>query len=30
LDEQREILLRPTSVGHLEAWVNWNFSSSNK
>jgi thiol-disulfide isomerase/thioredoxin len=30
LDEQREILLRPTSVGHLEAWVAWNFSSSNK
>jgi thiol-disulfide isomerase/thioredoxin len=30
LDEQREILLRPTSVGHLEAWVAWNSSSSNK
>ena len=30
LDDQREILLRPTSVGHLEAWIAWNFSSSNK
>jgi thiol-disulfide isomerase/thioredoxin len=30
LDDQREILLRPTSVDHLEAWVDWNFSSSNK
>ncbi len=25
LDEQREILLRPTSVDHLEAWVDWNL-----
>jgi thiol-disulfide isomerase/thioredoxin len=23
LDDKREILLRPTSVGHLEAWVDW-------
>jgi thiol-disulfide isomerase/thioredoxin len=30
LDEQREILLRPTSVGHLEAWVAWNLVQGNK
>jgi thiol-disulfide isomerase/thioredoxin len=30
LDERREILLRPTSVGHLEAWVAWNLVQGNK
>jgi thiol-disulfide isomerase/thioredoxin len=30
LDEHREILLRPTSVGHLEVWVDWNLVQGNK
>ena len=30
LDERREILLRPNSVGHLEAWVDWNLVQGNK
>ena len=30
LDDQREILLRPTSVDHLEAWVDWNLVQGNK
>jgi hypothetical protein len=30
LDEKREILLRPTSVGHLEAWVDWFLMQGDK
>ncbi len=30
LDAQREILLRPTSVGHLDAWVDWFLMQGDK
>jgi thiol-disulfide isomerase/thioredoxin len=30
LDDKREILLRPTSVDHLEVWVDWNLVQGNK
>ena len=30
LDDKREILLRPNSVSHLEAWVDWNLVQGNK
>jgi thiol-disulfide isomerase/thioredoxin len=30
LDDKREILLRPTSVGHLEAWVDQYLVQGNK
>ena len=30
LDDRREILLRPNSVRHLEAWVDWNLVQGNK
>jgi hypothetical protein len=30
LDDKREILLRPNSVGHLEAWVDAYLVQGNK
>jgi hypothetical protein len=30
LDDKREILLRPNSVSHLEAWLDWYLVQGNK